>query len=109
MGPPGSSGLLLEEGRALGSLLTDQLFCQLTAYKAQTRTSLVAGLDSYINELTVLPPSSWDPTIRLDPPKSVQSVHTRLINRAVLKERSTADDEEDDDKELLEMLKVSRG
>jgi len=108
LGPPGTSGLLLEEGRALGSLLTDQLFCQLTAYKAQTRTSLVAGLDSYINELTVLPPSSWDPTIRLDPPKSVQSVHTRLINRAVLKERSTADDEDDDDKELLEMLKEKK-
>jgi len=109
LGPPGSSSFLLEKGRALGSLLTDQLFCQLTAYKATTKAALVAGLDTYMNELTVLPPSSWDPTIRLDPPKTTQSIQSRLMNRAVLKERKAAEDEEDDeDKELLEMLKEKK-
>jgi len=106
LGPPGLSTVLMEEGRALGALLTDQLFCQLTAYKAQTKSSLVAGLDTYMNELTVLPPSSWDPSIRLDPPKSTQSIHTRLMNRAILKEQSTAED--DNDKELLDMIKEKK-
>ena len=77
LGPPDMSAMLMEEGKALGALLTDQLFCQLTAYKAQTKSSLVSGLETYMNELTVLPPSSWDPNIRLDPPKSTQSIHTR--------------------------------
>jgi len=109
LGPPGSSALLLEKGRALGSLLTDQLFCQLTAYKAQTRTALVSGLETYISELTVLPPSSWDPTIRLDPPKSTQSIQTRLINRAVLKDRKKSDDnDEEDDDEDKAFLKINQ-
>ena len=77
MGPPESRSLLLETGRALGTVLSDQLFCQFTAYRAQTKAALLSGLDIYIKELTVLPPSSWDPSIRLDPPKNVPSVKAR--------------------------------
>eukprot|EP00092_Neocalanus_flemingeri_P037562 GFUD01040897.1.p1 GENE.GFUD01040897.1~~GFUD01040897.1.p1 ORF type:complete len:877 (+),score=230.71 GFUD01040897.1:117-2747(+) len=110
LGPPGSSAELLEKGRALGSLLTDQLFCQLTAYKAQTKSALISGLETYISELTVLPPSSWDPTIRLDPPKSTQSIQTRLINRTVLKKRESMEDndEDNDDKALLDFYKEEK-
>jgi len=108
LGPPGMSSMLMEEGKALGALLTDQLFCQLTAYKAQTKSSLVAGLETYMNELTVLPPSSWDPNIRLDPPKSTQSIHARLLNRAIMKEKREEEDDNDDDKELLDMLKEKK-
>ena len=63
LGPEGSSRKLLSIGRAVGSLMSDPLFCQLTAYKAQHTRDLVAGLDTYITELTVMPPS-WDQNIR---------------------------------------------
>jgi len=106
LGPTGSSSYLLELGRAIGTILTDQLFCQLTAYKAQTRASLVAGVTTYMGEMTVLPPSSWDPTIRLDPPKTVQNLQSRLNNRATNKRRAKQeenpndpDDESDDEEE----------
>jgi len=99
LGPEGSSHKLLDTGRAIGSLLTDQLFCQLTAYKAQTKAALISGLDTYIGELTVLPPSSWDPSIRLDPPKTTQSLQSRLMNRASNRERKRTDKEEEEGKE----------
>jgi len=107
LGPEGSSAQLLDQGRAIGTLLTDQLFCQLTAYKAQTKAALISGLETYMNELTVLPPSSWDPSIRLDPPKTTQSLQSRLMNRAANRERRKSvkgkeegpDNNDDDDEE----------
>jgi len=40
------------------------------AYKADSRQDILAGIDEYMDELTVLPPSIWDPTTRLDPPST---------------------------------------
>jgi len=112
LGPPGTSSFLLEQGRALGTLMTDQLFCQFTAYTAKTRSSLTAGLDTFIQEMTVLPPAAWDPSIRLEPPKNIPSIQTRLLNRATLKERNVSrvddeekDEEDENDKELLCLMK----
>ena len=62
LGPSGSGVNVLDLGRAFGSLFTDQLFCQLTAYKANSRLSLLRGLKTYLSEMTVLPPSSWEPS-----------------------------------------------
>ena len=98
LGPEGSSRKLLSTGRAVGSLMSDPLFCQLTAYKAQHSRDLVAGLDTYITELTVMPPS-WDQNIRLDPPKTSQSLQVRLEARAADKERRKMEKEESEDKE----------
>ena len=94
LGPSGSAVNVLDLGRAFGALFTDQLFCQLTAYKANTRASLVRGLKTYLSELTVLPPSSWDTTIRLDPPKNPPTLETRLVNRVAFKEKQKRDAEE---------------
>ena len=41
---------------------------------------MLAGIDEYIDGLTVLPPSLWDPTTRLEPP-------TKTLNQAKLQER----------------------
>ena len=98
LGPEGSSRKLLSIGRAVGSLMSDPLFCQLTAYKAQHTRDLVAGLDTYITELTVMPPS-WDQNIRLDPPKTSQPLQARLVARAADKERRKKEKEESEDKE----------
>jgi hypothetical protein len=35
------------------------------AYTAKTRECLLNGLESFLHELTVLPPGKWDPAIRL--------------------------------------------
>ena len=40
---------------------------------------LLKGLDVYLQELTVLPPSAWNPDIRLDPPKSLIPIQSRYI------------------------------
>ena len=95
--------------------MTDPFFCRNTAYTASTPDNLFSGLSMYMEELTVLPPNSWDPAIRLDPPKATQTLQDRcccfhfksppflcrVINRAAVKEdcRRLAVQQEDDDNE----------
>ena len=44
LGPAGAGVSVLELGRAVGSLFTDQLFCQLSAYTAATKRALLRGI-----------------------------------------------------------------
>lgn len=56
------------------------LFLQLfsdVAYKARDRDDLIAGIDEFLDEVTVLPPGEWDPKIRIEPPKKVPSADMR--------------------------------
>ena len=41
------------------------------AYKARNREDLLAGVDEFLDKVTVLPPGEWDPNIRLEPPPEV--------------------------------------
>ncbi|XP_038268513.1 anion exchange protein 4 [Dermochelys coriacea] len=66
-----------EIGRAVATVLTDELF-QRVACQAQDREDLIAGIDEFLDELTVLPPGKWDPTIRIPPPKCLPSPHKRI-------------------------------
>lgn len=43
------------------------------AYKAKERDDLLAGIDEFLDQVTVLPPGEWDPSIRIEPPKYVPS------------------------------------
>jgi len=54
------------------------------AYKARDRYDLLAGVDEFLDCVTVLPPGEWDPTIRIEPPKNVPSQVTILssVNRS---------------------------
>ena len=45
------------------------------AYKARNREDILAGMDEFLDKVTVLPPGEWDPNIRLEPPPEVH-VHT---------------------------------
>jgi len=38
-------------------------------YKAKSGKDIVAGIDEYAEDLTVLPASVWDPAIRIEPPQ----------------------------------------
>ena len=47
-------------------LIHFQIFPQVV-YKAKKRQHLLEGIDEFKSQLTVLPPSIWDPNTRLDP------------------------------------------
>lgn len=50
------------------------------AYKAKDRNDLVAGIDEFLDQVTVLPPGEWDPSIRIEPPKNVPSQVTPYLH-----------------------------
>ncbi|NXE30233.1 S4A4 protein, partial [Ardeotis kori] len=56
-----------EVGRAMATLLTDEIF-QRVARRAEHREDLIAGMEAFLDELTVLPPGKWDPSARIPPP-----------------------------------------
>lgn len=59
--------------------MCDQIF-PLVAYRAKNLLHILDGLDTYMHEVTVLAPSVWDPSTRLEPPKKLPSIHQRLTN-----------------------------
>ena len=52
------------------------------AYKARNRGDLLAGIDEFLDKVTVLPPGEWDPQIRLAPPEKVPSQDDRRTSIA---------------------------
>lgn len=44
------------------------------AYKATGREDLLVGLDNFLDTLTVIPRSQWDPATRIEPSPSVPGV-----------------------------------
>ncbi|XP_058032008.1 anion exchange protein 4 [Ahaetulla prasina] len=80
LGPRARLKAYHEIGRAMATLFTDELF-QRIAWKAKDTEDLVAGIDEFLDELTVLPPGKWDPTIRICPPKSLPSPQKRISLR----------------------------
>ncbi len=79
LGPTGEDERVMQMGRALGALMSDQLF-PLVAYRARAAAQLFSAFDDYAEDVTVLAPSAWDPDIRLDPPKNVPSLDSRYRN-----------------------------
>ncbi|NXE96859.1 S4A4 protein, partial [Menura novaehollandiae] len=77
LGPPKLKAYR-EVGRAMATLLTDELF-QRVARQAEHREDLVAGIEAFLDELIVLPPGKWDPTARIPPPSSLPSPRRRTI------------------------------
>ncbi|XP_060771284.1 sodium bicarbonate cotransporter 3-like isoform X1 [Neoarius graeffei] len=72
LGPYGKSPQYHEIGRSMATLMTDEIFHDV-AYKARDRADLLSGIDEFLDQVTVLPPGEWDPTIRIEPPKNVPS------------------------------------
>uniref|UniRef100_A0A3B3WM81 Band 3 cytoplasmic domain-containing protein n=1 Tax=Poecilia mexicana TaxID=48701 RepID=A0A3B3WM81_9TELE len=78
LGPFGKGLQYHEIGRSIATLMTDEVFHDV-AYKAKDRNDLLSGIDEFLDQVTVLPPGEWDPSIRIEPPKNVPSqVRTRL-------------------------------
>uniref|UniRef100_A0A4W6FPE0 Anion exchange protein n=1 Tax=Lates calcarifer TaxID=8187 RepID=A0A4W6FPE0_LATCA len=76
LGPKGKAKSYHEIGRAIATLMSDEVFHDI-AYKAKDRQDLLAGIDEFLDEVIVLPPGEWDPTIRIEPPKSLPSSDKR--------------------------------
>uniref|UniRef100_A0A8C2AQ60 Anion exchange protein n=1 Tax=Cyprinus carpio TaxID=7962 RepID=A0A8C2AQ60_CYPCA len=76
LGPKGKAKSYHEIGRAIATLMSDEVFHEI-AYKAKDRQDLLAGIDEFLDEVIVLPPGEWDPTIRIEPPKSLPSSDKR--------------------------------
>uniref|UniRef100_A0AAR2IS60 Anion exchange protein n=1 Tax=Pygocentrus nattereri TaxID=42514 RepID=A0AAR2IS60_PYGNA len=76
LGPHGKAKSYNEIGRAIATLMVDDLFSDV-AYKARDREDLIAGIDEFLDEVIVLPPGEWDPKIRIEPPKKVLSADKR--------------------------------
>ena len=72
LGPPSKPGRYHEIGRALATIMSDEVFHDV-AYKAKSRQDLLAGVDEFLDAVTVLPPGAWDPSIRIEPPQQLPS------------------------------------
>ncbi|XP_077572242.1 solute carrier family 4 member 4a isoform X2 [Stigmatopora nigra] len=76
LGPKGKAKSYHEIGRAIATLMSDEVFHDI-AYKAKDRQDLLAGIDEFLDEVVVLPPGEWDPAIRIEPPKTLPSSDKR--------------------------------
>uniref|UniRef100_A0AAQ4Q7C9 Anion exchange protein n=1 Tax=Gasterosteus aculeatus aculeatus TaxID=481459 RepID=A0AAQ4Q7C9_GASAC len=78
LGQDGKAQQYHEIGRSMATIMTDEIFHDV-AYKAKDRSDLLAGIDEFLDQVTVLPPGEWDPSIRIEPPKSVPSQEKRKM------------------------------
>ncbi|XP_010564293.1 anion exchange protein 4 [Haliaeetus albicilla] len=76
LGPRAKVKAYHEVGRAMATLLMDELF-QRVARQAEHREDLTAGMEVFLDELTVLPPRKWDPSARIPPLSCLLSPHRR--------------------------------
>ena len=67
LGPEESEKQLLQIGRTMGVILTDDI-CRGMAYAAKNSQEIQQMIDRFIQETYVIPPSEWDPHIRIEPP-----------------------------------------
>ncbi|XP_032456577.1 electroneutral sodium bicarbonate exchanger 1 isoform X20 [Nasonia vitripennis] len=104
LGPTGGISSFHEIGRAMATLMSDEVFHDV-AYKAKNRNHLLAGIDEFLDAVTVLPPGEWDPTIRIEPPAAIPSQDTRKRPK---EEKLEEIDEEADEQKLRDESGLSR-
>ncbi|KAK2587115.1 hypothetical protein KPH14_002879 [Odynerus spinipes] len=100
LGPMGGISGFHEIGRAMATLMSDEVFHDV-AYKAKNRNHLLAGIDEFLDAVTVLPPGEWDPTIRIEPPAAIPSQEVRKRPKEE-KPKEEADEEADEQKQREE-------
>ncbi|KAK3611757.1 hypothetical protein CHS0354_014104 [Potamilus streckersoni] len=76
LGPKNQLASCVATTRCMGALLTDEVFSSM-AYKAKCRRDILAGMEEFSNHMTVLPPGSWDPQTRIEPPDHIPSQEHR--------------------------------
>lgn len=76
-------------------------------FRAKKRDHLLAGVDEFLDAVTVLPPGEWDPTIRIEPPAAIPSQEVRKRPPEKVK-RDEIEDELEDEQKLREESGLSR-
>eukprot|EP00069_Balaena_mysticetus_P012688 bmy_07861T0 len=82
LGPPTQGRGYHEMGRAVAILLSDPQF-QWSVRWATNFHDLLAALDAFLEEVTVLPLGRWDPTAQIPPPKCLPSEHKRSFPKGL--------------------------
>ncbi|UMM11336.1 hypothetical protein L5515_000672 [Caenorhabditis briggsae] len=89
LGPTGHGQQYREIGRAIATLMADEIFHDV-AYGARDVDDLLDGIDEFLDQVTVLPPGEWDPNIRIEPPTKLPSQEKRKqIGKELLVEPSS--------------------
>ncbi|XP_060517563.1 sodium bicarbonate cotransporter 3 [Cylas formicarius] len=104
LGPSSSTLGYHEIGRAMATLMSDEVFHEV-AYRAKNRSHLLAGVDEFLDAVTVLPPGEWDPAIRIEPPAAIPSQDTRKRPPEKVPEEV---DEEEEEQRLREESGLAR-
>ena len=86
--------------------MADEVFHDV-AYKAKKREHLLAGIDEFLDAVTVLPPGEWDPSIRIEPPTILPSQEGRKQGGPHKKEQKN--EEEEEERERMESGLVRTG
>lgn len=89
--------------------MSDEIFHEV-AYRARKRDHLLAGMDEFLDAVTVLPPGEWDPTIRIEPPAAIPSQDTRKRppEKSDKKEEFNEEEEEQRIREESGLLRTGR-
>jgi sodium bicarbonate transporter 10 len=69
------------------------------AYKAKSREDLLAGVDEFLDAVTLLPPGAWDPSIRIEPPNQIPSQEARKKHDQQEPKIEISEDEEEKERE----------
>ncbi|CAF2512655.1 unnamed protein product [Rotaria sp. Silwood2] len=76
IGPEENEKQLLQVGRTMAAILTDDI-CREFAYTSKDSQGILDMMDRFMQDTYVLPPSEWDPTIRIEPPSQYMSKEQR--------------------------------
>ena len=88
--------------------MSDEIFHDI-AYKAKKREHLLAGIDEFLDAVTVLPPGEWDPSIRIEPPNVVPSQENRKGAKKNASPVSKFSEEEEEEKQRQDSGLVRSG
>lgn len=72
IGPEESERQLLQMGRTVATILTDDI-CREFAYTSRDADGVMRMMNRFMQDTYVIPPSEWDPSIRIEPPQKYMS------------------------------------
>jgi len=107
LGPRSIPGRYHEIGRSMATLMCDEVFNDV-AYKAKNRQDLLAGVDEFLDAVTILPPGAWDPSIRTEPSSQIPSQESRKRDQTQ-EHKEEVDSDEEEERERVKTGLVRSG
>lgn len=82
IGPKEKQHQLYEVGRAVSTCMADDV-CRELFYSAQSKEDIISVVDQFNKGTMVIPPSEWNPKIRIEPPETFLSKVIHLSNDSI--------------------------